>query len=164
MAVDNDGNASMYNGSYWTESTPDSPGAGLTAVSCVSSTFCMAVDWNGYAWIYDGSWLSPPLVIPRRWPHRRVVCEQHLLHGSGRLRQRVELHRIVVVAIARRFRRRWSQRRVVCEQHLLHGSGRLGLRVELHRGVVDGIDPRFTRRRSYRRVVCEQHLLYGSGQ
>ena len=47
----------------WTRSTIDSGDGGLTGVSCGSSTFCMAVDIDGYALNYNGSsWSSPSLI------------------------------------------------------------------------------------------------------
>ena len=61
MAVDDYGNAWSYTGASWTESTPDSPGAGLTAVSCVSSTFCMAVDNDGNTVMYKGAASTPSI-------------------------------------------------------------------------------------------------------
>jgi len=86
MAVDNDGNALMYNGSSWSlPSSFASANDGLSGVSCVvGSTFCMAVDVRGRAYSYDGTWTLLLLRrFRRRWSQLRVVCQRPVLHGSG---------------------------------------------------------------------------------
>ena len=78
----------------WTLSTIDSGDGGLTGVSCGSSTFCMAVDHFGYALNYNGSSWSSPSLIDSGCVLTGVSCvEQHLLHGSGRVRLRAEVRR-----------------------------------------------------------------------
>jgi RHS repeat-associated protein len=59
-AVDQSGNAVMYNGTSWTASAVDSNQ--LKAVSCPTTSFCVAVDGSGYALTYNGSWGSPSLI------------------------------------------------------------------------------------------------------
>jgi prepilin-type N-terminal cleavage/methylation domain-containing protein len=67
VAVDNDGNAYTYNGSSWSSAQlidppgsfsmfgPQPPSGSMSSVSCASSTFCVAVDDNGYVLTYNGS-------------------------------------------------------------------------------------------------------------
>jgi hypothetical protein len=62
VAVDQDGNALVYNGS--TMSAPTSiDDAALYSVSCPTATFCAAVDDNGNAIVYNGSSWSAPTAI-----------------------------------------------------------------------------------------------------
>ncbi len=74
----NDGTGSVvtYNGSSWSSPqtiapSPPSPEGfiGLVAISCASSTFCMAADAYGNAYYYNGSSWSrgqPRSSVPRR--------------------------------------------------------------------------------------------------
>jgi hypothetical protein len=50
--VDGAGNALTYNGSSWSSASIDPNGQGLVAVSCASSSFCMALDSVGDALKY----------------------------------------------------------------------------------------------------------------
>jgi hypothetical protein len=60
MAVDQSGNALIYNGTSWTSPTNIDGANGLVSVSCPTSSFCMAVDQFGNAMSYNGtSWSSP---------------------------------------------------------------------------------------------------------
>jgi hypothetical protein len=57
-AVDQEGNALIYNGTSWTlPATIDNPSvvAQLDSVSCVSSSYCVAVDQRGGALTYNGT-------------------------------------------------------------------------------------------------------------
>ena len=77
VAVDQRGNAVTYDGQFWgTPQSIDPPhqyrvdgqqrigGGYLHAVSCVSSTFCVAVDSN-FALVFNGSaWSQPELIDP----------------------------------------------------------------------------------------------------
>jgi len=54
--VDGAGNGLTYNGSSWASANVSS--GSLSAVSCASSAFCMAVEGNAFA--YNGSSWSPP--------------------------------------------------------------------------------------------------------
>ena len=58
QAVDQDGNAIIYDGTSWSAPVPiDFTGDELLAVSCPSVSFCAAVDGGGNAMTYDGrSW------------------------------------------------------------------------------------------------------------
>jgi hypothetical protein len=69
VGIGNDGTGSvvMYNGSSWSSPqaiapTPPSPEGvvGLVAISCASSTFCMAADGYDNAYYYNGSSWSGP--------------------------------------------------------------------------------------------------------
>ena len=65
VAVDNKGQATMYNGTTWSTPTVIDTAArnALVAISCTPSDFCMAVDQSGNAVIYDGtSWQTPQSV------------------------------------------------------------------------------------------------------
>jgi len=56
MAVDNTGNAILYNGATWTASNIDGTTI-MRSVSCLNPTspyFCMAVDTDGNAFLYNG--------------------------------------------------------------------------------------------------------------
>jgi hypothetical protein len=64
---DGSGSVVMYNGSSWSSPqtiapSPPSPDGfiGLVAISCASSTFCMAADAYGNAYYYNGSSWSGP--------------------------------------------------------------------------------------------------------
>src|ERR1019366_7175216 len=49
-----------WNGSSWSSQAVIDPNEGLTAVSCPSASFCMAVDSVGNSLTWDGiSWSSP---------------------------------------------------------------------------------------------------------
>jgi len=62
--VDNAGNISTFNGINWGPvQNLDPDGDGLMRVACASTSFCVAVDYNGSALIYDGSRWSSPQVI-----------------------------------------------------------------------------------------------------
>jgi hypothetical protein len=68
MAVGN-GEAVAYKSGHWrTAKKIDSHGSqegGLLTVSCVSASFCLAGDGDGYAFVYHGaSWSRPRLVAP----------------------------------------------------------------------------------------------------
>lgn len=46
-----------YDGSSWSSGTPIPGVLGLSSLSCAEERFCMALDANGDAWLYDGgSW------------------------------------------------------------------------------------------------------------
>ena len=111
--------------SPWNWSTIDSGDGGLTAVSCVSGPFCMAVDESGYALSYNGtSWTLPSSFDGAGGGLTDVSCvSSTFCMAVDELGYAVEVQRHVVDTFAQRFRRRWSYRRVVCEHHLLHGSG-----------------------------------------
>jgi RHS repeat-associated protein len=52
------GFATTYNGSAWSTPSDIDSTRSVNAVSCTSSTFCVAVGASGYAAIYTGSWAS----------------------------------------------------------------------------------------------------------
>ena len=55
MAVGASGYATVYNGSSWSTPTDADASRSIDALSCVSSSFCVAVDTSGYAAKYNGS-------------------------------------------------------------------------------------------------------------
>jgi len=65
-----DGDAAVYDGSSWSRTEtidPENPPGpmGLQAVSCPTSTFCVAVDGAGNALVFDGhSWTKPDAIDP----------------------------------------------------------------------------------------------------
>lgn len=63
FCVDGGALTSTYNGSSWSYPVSVDPQAGFNSVSCVSTTFCMAVDTSGQALSYNGSSWSKPTVI-----------------------------------------------------------------------------------------------------
>jgi hypothetical protein len=54
------GSAAVYNGSAWSEASVADTSGGLSSVSCISSSFCMAMDDSGKALLYNGSAWSAP--------------------------------------------------------------------------------------------------------
>ncbi len=65
VAIDDNGNATTYDGTSWTPPTPVDTRIRLSDVSCPTAAFCMAVDDSGYAVTFDGSgWSAPILVDP----------------------------------------------------------------------------------------------------
>ena len=97
MAVDATGNAITYNGTSWSvpTATPiDRYNAGLTAVSCPTTSFCAAVDSSGNALTYDGkSWTSPLNIDPTDKAGTRLdlVPQQLVLSGRQPRRRRHRL-------------------------------------------------------------------------
>ena len=58
------GYALIYNGSTWSPPSPmDHGGGGQLKLSCASTSFCAAADWDGNVLTYDGSAWSPILHI-----------------------------------------------------------------------------------------------------
>ncbi len=69
VAIDDNGNATTYDGTSWTSPTPIDTRIRLSDVSCPTTAFCMAVDDSGYAVAFDGSdWSAPVLVDPNGRP------------------------------------------------------------------------------------------------
>ena len=68
MAVDAWGYAVAFDGSSWSAPvlarTPDRPGSGLTAVSCSSSDFCLAVGGQDSLAYNGASWSAPAMIDP----------------------------------------------------------------------------------------------------
>jgi len=63
VAVDQNGNALIYNGQTWSSPASVDSNGQLASVSCVAGiTFCMAVDESGDVLTYDGSWSAPQVV------------------------------------------------------------------------------------------------------
>jgi hypothetical protein len=63
--VDGAGRAARYDGSAWSTPATIDPGQKLSAISCASPTFCVAVDGAGHALTYNGSvWAAPLTVDP----------------------------------------------------------------------------------------------------
>jgi len=73
MAVDGAGNALTYNGSTW--STPTPIGQPLYSVSCVSSSFCVAIGYHNNVLIYSGS-TSPTVPVNFSAPSIAGTAEQ----------------------------------------------------------------------------------------
>jgi len=63
VAVDNVGDAVIFNYSSASAPTPIDPGNVLTDVSCPTTSFCAAVDQQGNVLTYDGSTWSSPLAL-----------------------------------------------------------------------------------------------------
>lgn len=60
VALDQSGNALMYNGTQWSSPVDIDGSTALDSVSCPTTRFCMAVDTNGQAVAYNGTtWLAP---------------------------------------------------------------------------------------------------------
>jgi hypothetical protein len=61
-----DGAVATFDGTAWSEPAQVSP-EGFSAVSCASSTMCVASDWEGGAYVYDG----------HVWRHGQVTADIH---------------------------------------------------------------------------------------
>lgn len=60
VAVDDAGDAMVFNGSSWTAPQPADRYGSLGSVSCPREGFCVAVDYTGHALFYNGvNWLAP---------------------------------------------------------------------------------------------------------
>jgi hypothetical protein len=60
MAVDDGGNAIVFNGRAWSHAVSIDRGQQFDGISCASSSFCAAVDSDGNAVLYDnGKWGRP---------------------------------------------------------------------------------------------------------
>lgn len=70
------GYALTYDGSSWSQPSPmDSGGGGRLTLSCASSNFCVAADWDGNVATYDGSMWSHPVHIDNgEWGLDSVSC------------------------------------------------------------------------------------------
>ncbi len=84
----NEGDAYIWNGTTWSAPNPidfsNNTGWQLAAVSCTSSSFCMAVDNNGQALTYNGStWSSPQLIVSDQSPLDAVSCSSTTLCAVG---------------------------------------------------------------------------------
>ena len=55
MAAGASGYATVYNGSTWSTPTDADSTRTIKAVSCPTSSLCVAVDTSGYATTYNGS-------------------------------------------------------------------------------------------------------------
>ena len=68
------GYVTTYNGTSWSTPTDADSTRTLDAVSCTSSSFCVAVDTSGYATIYNGSSWSTPTDIDSTRSINAVKC------------------------------------------------------------------------------------------
>jgi hypothetical protein len=77
-AVDESGDAILWNGSRWSTAQPVSHGGTLESVSCTSSTFCATVD-DRQAMLFDGTaWATSNAFVPTQGipigGHQAVSC------------------------------------------------------------------------------------------
>jgi len=74
VAVGASGYATTYNGTSWSTATDADSTRTMDAVSCTSSTFCVAVDTSGYATTYNGTSWSTPTDIDSTRSVNAVSC------------------------------------------------------------------------------------------
>lgn len=67
MAVGDGGQAAELNGAHWTKTVTTDSSKSLVAISCVSSTFCMAVDNSGDVVLWTGTWKPPKSVAQSKY-------------------------------------------------------------------------------------------------
>ena len=87
VAVDDGGNAVVFDGSRWSAPVTIDGGAGkymegLESVSCVSTTFCLAVDFGGHAFVFDGSGWTQVSSIGSGVPNVSCVSPTFCLAGA----------------------------------------------------------------------------------
>jgi RHS repeat-associated protein len=74
VATDNDGNVLTYNGTSWSSATSEDSTRTVHGVSCISTSFCAAIDTSGYATSYNGSSWSTPADIDGTHALEAVSC------------------------------------------------------------------------------------------
>ena len=82
----------------WNGATQIDPGVDLSAISCSSMSFCVAIDQNGDAFIFDGSsWSAARCHRPWCKTDLDLVSDIHVLRRPGYQRHRADLRRCGVV-------------------------------------------------------------------
>jgi hypothetical protein len=86
VAVDDSGDAAIFNGVGWGREgpvDPTAPGVQTSAVSCPSTGFCAAVDSSGQVIGYDGSSWAAPATIAKGAPLNAVSCPTSSFCAAG---------------------------------------------------------------------------------